>query len=133
MALTQIKGEGLVSTYAIGSEGGAVTTSIQQGVAKVWVNYDCASTTPRDSFNVASLSDNGTGYFTTTFTNNMNNDDYSIPTSSNDVNASATLYGLNAHTYATGSVQCDSFEANPSTVQQLDSNHNHIAIFGDLA
>jgi hypothetical protein len=103
------------------------------GSAKAWVNYDCASTTPRDSFNVASLSDNGTGYFTTTFTNNMNNDDYSIPTSSNDVNASATLYGLNAHTYATGSVQCDSFEANPSTVQQIDSNHNHIAIFGDLA
>jgi len=129
----KLTGKTSAGDVTITSEGGSATMQLQQGVAKSWVNYDCASTTPRDSFNVASLSDNGTGYFTTTFTNNMNNDDYSIPTSSNDVNASATLYGLNAHTYATGSVQCDSFEANPSTVQQIDSNHNHLAIFGDLA
>ena len=115
------------------SEGGAVTMQLQQGLAKVWVNYDCASTTPRDSLNVASLTDNGTGYFTTTFTNDMNNDDYSIPTSSNNVNAGSTLYSLDPHTYATGSVECDSFEANASTVGQIDNNHNHLAIFGDLA
>ena len=32
--------------------------------------------TPRDSFNVNSLTDNGTGYFTITFTNAMSSDDY---------------------------------------------------------
>ena len=39
MALTQIIGDGLKSTLAIGSEGGAVTTSVQQGLAKAWANY----------------------------------------------------------------------------------------------
>ena len=129
-----LTGKTTAGSVTVTSEGGAATMQMQQGLAKVWVNYDCASTTPRDSFNVASLTDNGTGHFTTTFTNDMNNDDYSIPTSSNDVNASATVYNLDPHTYAAGSVQCDSFQSNANgVVEQLDSNHNHIAIFGDLA
>ena len=123
-----------IDVFAGHAADSTTRTNLEQGLAKVWVNYDCASTTPRDSFNVASLTDNGVGHFTTTFTNDMNNDDYSIPTSSNDVNASATVYNLDPHTYAAGSVQCDSFQSNANgVVEQLDSNHNHIAIFGDLA
>ena len=91
MALTQIKGEGLISTYAIGSEGGAVTTSIQQGVAKAWFRTFFSSGTPtsRDSFNIASYVDVGTGKVEPTFTNAMNNDDYVCAGnchSGNDVN-----------------------------------------------
>jgi len=79
MALTQIKGEGLVSTYAIGSEGGAVTTSVQQGVAKAWLNFYATAGTPtsNDSFNVSSLTDDGTGDTDVAFTNSFGNDDYS--------------------------------------------------------
>ena len=129
-----LTGKTTAGSVTVTSEQGGATMQLQQGLAKVWVNYDCASTTPRDSFNVDSLTDNGTGHFTTNFTNNMNNDDYSIPTSSNDVNASATVYNLDPHTYAAGSVQCDSFQSNANgVVEQLDSNHNHLAIFGDLA
>lgn len=128
-----LTGKTTAGSITVTSEGGAATLQLQQGLAKVWVNYDCASTTPRDSFNVASLTDNGVGHFTTNFTNDMNNDDYSIPTSSNNVNASGTLYSLDPHTYAAGSVGCDSFEVNTSTVGQIDNNHNHLAIFGDLA
>ena len=73
MALTQIKGEGLVSTYAIGSEGGAVTTSIQQGVAKAWTRFDPSTNTEYDSLNQSSRTDNGTGLCTVNFTNNFNN------------------------------------------------------------
>ena len=128
-----LTGKTTAGSITVTSEGGAATLQLQQGLAKVWVNYDCASTTPRDSFNVASLTDNGVGHFTTNFTNDMNNDDYSIPTSSNNVNATGTLYSLDPHTYAAGSVGCDSFEVNTSTVGQIDNNHNHLAIFGDLA
>ena len=127
-----LTGKTTAGSITVTSEGGAATLQLQQGLAKVWVNYDCASTTPRDSFNVASLTDNGVGHFTTNFTNDMNNDDYSIPTSSNNVNATGTLYSLDPHTYAAGSVGCDSFEVNTSTVGQIDNNHNHLAIFGDL-
>ena len=91
MALTQIIGEGLVSTFAIGSEGGAVTTSVQQGVSKAWFRTFFSSGTPtsRDSFNIASYVDVGTGEIDPTFTNAMNNDDYVCAGnchSGNDVN-----------------------------------------------
>ena len=117
----------------IKSEGGAVTTSVQQGLAKAWVKYGF-SVTPNDSFNVSGLTDNGTGDFTTTFATSMTNDDFCVPTSCNHVNATTTLYACNPHTYATNSVRCDSFQANDNpTTAQLDANHNSVAILGDLA
>jgi hypothetical protein len=77
MALTQIKGEGLVSTYAIGSEGGAVTTSIQQGLAKSCAEIGVGGGSLPDSFNISSLDDDGTGQYGLNFTNNMSNSNYS--------------------------------------------------------
>ena len=62
-------------------EGGTTTTSLQQGVCKVWAEFggtsDGNSTiTLNDSFNVASLTDNGTGDYTHAYTNNMASIDY---------------------------------------------------------
>jgi hypothetical protein len=72
MALTQIIGDGLKSTLAIGSEGGAVTTSVQQGLAKAWLSGSNAAVVS-DSINIASGTDNGTGDYTYAFTSNMSN------------------------------------------------------------
>ena len=65
------------STYV--SDGGAVTQNTVQGLAKVWFNIDQEPSTQtfRDSFNVASSSDEGTGVTKLTFTNAFNNDGYS--------------------------------------------------------
>ncbi len=65
------------STYI--SDGGAVTDSnLVQGLAKVWVQFDgtASGAASRDSFNVGSMTDNGTGNYTVTFSNNMSNNDY---------------------------------------------------------
>ena len=57
------------------SEGGAVNTSIQQGLAKSWVNFNASSTiVARDSFNSSSLTDHSTGRHSNNYTNNMNID-----------------------------------------------------------
>ncbi len=54
------------------SEGGNATTNTVQGLAKSWVNFNGGGTsagatiTPRDSFNNASITDNGTGDYTVT-------------------------------------------------------------------
>ena len=64
------------STYI--SDGGAVTDSnLVQGLAKVWVQFDgtASGAASRDSFNVGSMTDNGTGNYTVTFSNNMSNND----------------------------------------------------------
>jgi len=56
---------------------GSNTTNLQQGLAKSWVNFNGNGTpAARDSLNFASITDNGTGYYTIVFTNAMNNDDY---------------------------------------------------------
>lgn len=58
---------------------------ISQGRAKAWVNFDGTfSTSPfttanggiRDAYNVTSVTDNSTGNYTVSFTNNMSNSNY---------------------------------------------------------
>ena len=53
------------------------TTYVTNGSAKVWVNFNGTGTIAvRDSFNVSSLTDNGTGDYTVNFTNSFGAADY---------------------------------------------------------
>jgi hypothetical protein len=62
----------------VASEGGAVTTSVQQGLMKSWVNIDIDGTVSvNDSLNVGSITDGGAGIFNVVLSNNMNNNIYS--------------------------------------------------------
>ena len=102
MALTKLKGSGvegitnlsnatflsvnasevatLLTTAVINSEGGAVTTNIAQGLAKVWAKLDgtqAAGSMPQDTFNVTSLTDSAVGRHIITIANDMNSVHYS--------------------------------------------------------
>ena len=57
---------------------GSAQTSVQQGLLKAWSNLDGSSFGVNDSFNVTSLTDNGTGDYTITIANDMANDDYAV-------------------------------------------------------
>ena len=58
-------------------EGGTTTTSVQQGLAKAWVSFNGTGTiAQRDSFNVSSLNDDGTGKYDFVYTNNMSSQNY---------------------------------------------------------
>ena len=49
-----------------------------EGVAKAWINLDGTGTiSTNDSFNISGTTDNGTGDYTFTINNDMNNNDYS--------------------------------------------------------
>lgn len=50
---------------------GSAQTSIQQGLLKTWSFFDVETDDIHDSFNVASLTDTGSGATTTAYTNNM--------------------------------------------------------------
>jgi hypothetical protein len=59
------------------SAGG--TTYSARGIAKAWVNFDGTGTiAARDSENVSSLTDNGTGDYTVNFSNAFGAADYSV-------------------------------------------------------
>jgi len=60
------------------AEGGSGTTNTVQGLAKCWVNFNGTGTiASRDSYNIASLTDSGTGHYVPNFSNNMSNNDFS--------------------------------------------------------
>ena len=68
------------STYR--SDKGAATQNLAQGLVKGFITIDVsaqAAFSSDDSFNMASVSDNGTGQFAVTFTNNMATARYTAP------------------------------------------------------
>ena len=105
---------------------GSNQTSIQQGLAKAWSHLDVGSGTPSiaDSFNIASLTDVGTGNTTNTFTNAMNNDNYSVPSSSDAFNISSVeSYATTGYSHRTAN----------SSASSTDRDNTVSAAFGDLA
>ena len=55
-----------------------------EGIAKAWINFDGTNSTERDSFNVAALTDAGTGAWQITFTNNLSTSNYVVLGTSGD-------------------------------------------------
>lgn len=79
------------STYV--SDGGNVTQNTVQGLIKCWVNIVGTSTAAfRDSFNTSSFTDVSSGQYTTTFSNNMSNDDFSAPVGGQDTTARTNVH-----------------------------------------
>ena len=57
--------------------GATATAKLEQSLAKVWGNIDGTGTIAlRDSFNLSSLTDDGSGAYDTSFTNSFNNTTY---------------------------------------------------------
>ena len=61
------------STYVDGSNK---STNMVKAVTKGWINISYGASSARDSLNVSSITDNDTGKFTHTHTNNFNSDQY---------------------------------------------------------
>jgi len=121
----ELAGKTATGNITVTSEGGAATMQLQQGLAKLWMQGQ-GDATVADSFNQASMTDNGTGQFTSNFTNNMNNDDYSGLSTGN---AGDHLISGTSTTTTTGCRFDHYNQSNAST----DAGHHCNAIFGDLA
>lgn len=123
VVLDTITGKSTATTITIGSTPvvsasansmtirgeGTAQTSIQQGLAKCWIQAVGAGTSYNDSFNSSSLTDTGTGVIGVNYTNNMSNDD-----------ASVTL----GHQYTTTS-GTGAFFANDSNRATTSHDQNH--------
>ena len=78
MALTQIVNDGLGASLTATSEGGAVTTSIQQGIAKAWLTCVGDNTAIDDSLNISSLTDVTSATGRQNYSSSFNNVHYSF-------------------------------------------------------
>jgi hypothetical protein len=89
-----IASSGVTATVATlnAPSGVLATQNGMTGIAKAWVNFNGTGTVAiRDSFNVSSITDNGTGDYTVNFTTAMPNANYSIIGSCGTI---ATNYGI---------------------------------------
>ena len=107
---------------------------IAKGRAKVWVNFNGNSFGIRDSFNVGSVTDHGTGQYTVNFATNMSNDDYCVVAqhSLNPHNSitHGVFYIYDESSQTTSGVRVHNCNDGGST-QTIDENIVCVAIFGD--
>ena len=127
LKVNTISGIGGGFTGTVASDGGLVTTDLQQGLTKVWASVKgTTSTVFLDSFNCSGLVDEATGKTTVSFTNTMTDDNYSTTTSAQE----NTM--VHAHTsVAAGSIQLQSRGSDDQAFGDVD--HYGAQISGDLA
>ena len=108
------------------------TSYVVNGSAKAWVNFNGTGTiAARDSVNVASLTDNGTGLYTVSFTNNMTGDSYSVSGHSAGGGATWDFWMGGTNGYPTASSV--GVEAGYGASTSADANYVFCNIHGDLA
>ena len=154
VVLDTITGKSTATTITIGSTPvvsasansmtirgeGSNQTSIQQGLAKCWSNFKGDETSAiNDSFNMASLTDNGTGDYTISFTNDFSNVNYSFAGISMYVGSRVGLFGsegaLTNDGFATGTFRTKTnyVSGTNGNGTAYDARHNGINFHGDLA
>ena len=124
----------LVITTLNNSTGVLATQNGMTGIAKAWVNFNGTGTVAiRDSFNVSSITDNGTGDYTVNFTTAMPNANYVVSGSANDTGGAssytwiATGSGASANiSRTTSAVRVQSIYA---TSLSIDCSTVNVAVF----
>jgi len=106
----------------------------KQYAAKAWANTNQVGTqSNRDSFNIASLTDGGTGSTTLGFTNNMNNANYSAIAERGTTTTSAYEISLPYNTLANTTSQYAWLGFSVSYASNQDIPVISTGILGDLA
>ena len=106
-------------------------TLTKQSAAKAWVNFDgTGSITTRDSFNIATITDNGTGQYGLNYTSAMANANYvGAADSRAQSNAATFRSGLSYPNNTASSGNCRVGQ----TSSYVDESSIAQTIFGDLA
>jgi hypothetical protein len=111
------------------------TSYSTRGIAKAWVNLNGTGVVAiRDSENVSSITDNGTGAYTVNFTNDFDVGDYApvvacARNSTGSIDVRAVLVGITT-TFAVGSVDVS---CNTRNGTAEDSANYILTSMGDLA
>jgi hypothetical protein len=138
--VNKLTGTSTAGSILVTGEGGAATMQLQQGLAKVWVNFEADSSNAiRDSFSLSSITDSGTGKFTLNLSSAMSNDDY-IMTGSALTSQTSAFDDAAIISRDTTQVGIITTTANPfytyrfETSETLyDCNETMVLLHGDLA
>jgi hypothetical protein len=95
--------------------GVLATQNGMTGICKAWVVYNGSTSTLINSFNVSSITKNGTGDYTVNFTTAMPNTNYSIASNSQFISGNVLITGAKTAVAPT-TTTCTFYVANPSQV-----------------
>ena len=126
----------LLTSALATSEGGAVTTNIAQGLAKVWAHIAAGGASLSDSLNCSSIDDDGTGEYGVNIATDMASANYSATSVITFQNLEAdNLRVSQIESKAAGSVEMDFTYVDSSgnaIPKDLETNAS-VTIHGDLA
>jgi hypothetical protein len=119
-----------------GINGTDPVTLTKQSAAKAWVSFQGTGTVSiKDSFNVSSISDIGTGNYRAYYTSNMEDADYCILTAGASLTAGSGSGGKNISSYTeynlVNSAGISNFNASGSGYEDVSRVFVHVT--GDLA
>tara|TARA_R110000796_G_scaffold246840_1_gene371906 strand:- start:31 stop:426 length:396 start_codon:yes stop_codon:yes gene_type:complete len=126
--VNKLTGTSTAGSILVTGEGNSTTTSLQQGLAKAWVQFN-ASIVAQGSLNISSLTDSATGKFIANINNDFSNDDFAatavVGSATNVTNYSWWI----GDTISTGTLSLRTFQNNA----YIDNPYNMMVFFGDLA
>jgi hypothetical protein len=113
--------------------GATATQSLEQGLAKAWLQLNGSSFGVTDSLNISGATDNGTGDYTASYTNSMNSTVYAIQNFVAGGDDRRSAHSLRDSQVA-GSWSLISRSSNPSDSNvKLDEQKIFGTVHGDLA
>ena len=132
LRVDNLKGSTTGGSINVLGEGTSVTTNLQQGLCKAWNNFDNDDAAFNDSFNFASITDNGTGQMLMSVTNAFSNSNYThVGGGTHDGGSYVANLYFNHDTSKT-TTQAE-FDTRKTNEDQLDAEFMSLVYFGDLA
>ncbi len=128
LKINTLTGVTTAGSIAVTGEGNSTTTNLQQGLCKAWCRFDDGSSS--DSFNIASVTDHGTGDYQVFIANDMANATYTASLMFGE-NGGSGILRIGNRDLAAGSVGVVGTNAAMDSAQ--DVNRIGIDVAGDLA
>jgi hypothetical protein len=105
---------------------------VGQSASKAWANFGCSGTVSiRDSLNLSSVTDNGTGLFTLNFSSGMVTNDFTIV--GHSIVNSGYPSGVGSYYYDRTTTSADFNTSNSSHNSWIDTESCDFCLHGDLA
>ena len=116
-------------------EGNSTTTNLQQGLAKMWCNFNGATGASNDTLNVSGMTDNGTGNHTIGISNDFSNALYSATTTGaeSNTNSNIAILSTSSSGFAAGSITVFIFADDSGLFDPVSNEQMCATIHGDLA
>ena len=116
----------------VAADGSSPVTLTKQSAAKAWVNFNGTGTiAARDSYNLSSLTDSGTGLYVVNHTSSMSDANYSaVSGGSRDDPENSRCHPQNLYTFASGSYKIATYNDGSTRVDWTIITQS---VNGDLA